>query len=167
MYINDGINSMKRHVFLKKVISSIYIEMVREGYVFRLAENELVHDFYRLMFYTVEKRRYPIPENEEGTPDDFDWYGHVLDELWWDERWVQWETIGDFYENPQLSSKIRGVLPMFMWSYINIANSRLTSMGDDTDSEEDVVSHRKTGTIDPYLLDQMNRRGTTKAGRWE
>jgi len=167
VYLSHGTESMKRHVFLKKIVLSFYSDMVREGYIFTISEKEFVHNFYRLVFYTIEQKRYPILENEDGTPDDFDWYEHILDEVWWDNRWTMYEELGDFYENPQLSAKIRGVLPMFMWSFINITKSRLTSMGDDSDSDDEIIRQKKMGAIDPYLLDQMNRRGTTKVGRWE
>jgi len=139
--------------------------MMKVGYSFRLAPNELEHSFFRVVFYTVNKKSYTIPENEEGYPEDFEWYSHLLGDEWWDTQWKQWEGLGDFYDNILFSAKIRGVLPLFMWTFVNIANSRAASMGDDSENEEEGYQRKKE--IDPYVLDQMNRAGTTKAGRWE
>ena len=165
VYLNHGIEHVKRRLFLRRLIETIQTNMTKEGYSFRLGTNELAHSFFRLVFYTHEKKGYTIPENEEGYYEDFDWYSHVLGDEWWDNQWSRWESLGDFYENPLFSAKIRGVLPLFMWTFVNIANSRATSMGDDSEVEEEGFQRKKE--IDPYVLDQMNRSGTTKAGRWE
>jgi hypothetical protein len=166
VYLNHGTDHVKRHYFLRKLIDTILINMKKEGYSFCLAPNELVHSFFRLVFYTHEKRRYTIPQNEQAYPEDYDWYLHVLGDEWWDSQWERWEQLGDFFENPLFSAKIRGVLPLFMWTFVDIANSRATSMGDDSETEED-GGFQKKKHIDPYVLDQMSRSGTTKAGRWE
>jgi hypothetical protein len=137
--------------------------MKREGYSFCLAPNELVHSFFRFVFYTHEKRRYTIPQN--AYPEDYDWYLHVLGDEWWDCQWERWDQLGDFFENSLFSAKIRGALPLFMWTFVDIANSRATSMGDDSEHEDEGYQRKKD--IDPYVLDQMNRNGIMKAGRWE
>jgi hypothetical protein len=48
---------------------------------------------------------------------------------------------------------------------VDITNSRATSMGDDSEHEDDGYQRKKE--IDPYVLDQMNRNGIMKSGRWE
>ena len=166
IYLNYGTDHVKRHYFLRRLINTILTNMSRQGYSFCLGPNELVNSFFRLVFYTYEKRKYIIPQNEEAYPEDFDWYSHVLGDEWWDGQWERWDQLGDFFENPLFSAKIRGVLPLFMWTFVDIANSRATSMGDDSETEDDGGFQRKK-QIDPYVLDQMNRSGTTKAGRWE
>lgn len=166
VYLNYGTDHVKRHYFLRRLINTILVSMTRQGYSFCLGPNELVHSFFRLVFYTHEKKRYTIPQNEDAYPEDFDWYSHVLGDEWWDGQWERWDQLGDFFENPLFSAKIRGVLPLFMWTFVDIANSRATSMGDDSETEDD-GGFQKKKHIDPYVLDQMSRSGTTKAGRWE
>jgi len=165
VYLNHGTGHIKRHIFLRKLIETILASMTKVGYSFCLDKNELTHSFFRLIFYTVEKKGYTIPENEEAHHEDFEWYSHLLGDEWWDMQWERWEALGDFYDDALLSAKIRGVLPLFMWTFVNITNSRAASMGDDSEVEEDNFQRKKE--IDPYVLDQMSRSGTTKAGRWE
>jgi len=165
VYLNHGTDHVKRHFFLRRLIDTILINMKKEGYSFCLGPNELAHSFFRLVFYTLEKRRYTIPQNEEAYPEDLDWYLHVVGDEWWDTQWERWDQLGDFFENPLFSAKIRGILPLFMWTFVDINNSRATSMGDDSEHEEE--GYQRKRDIDPYVLDQMSRSGTTKAGRWE
>ena len=164
VYLNHGTDHVKRHYFLRRHIDTIQINMKKEGYSFCLAPNELAHSFFRLVFYTHEKKRYTIPQNEQAYHEDFDWYLHVLGDEWWDNQWERWDQLGDFFENSLFSAKIRGVLPLFMLTFVDITNSRATSMGDDSEHEDEGYQRKKE--IDPYVLDQMNRNGTTKAGRW-
>ena len=165
VYLNHGTDHVKRHFFLRRLIDTILINMKKEGYSFCLGPNELAHSFFRLVFYTLEKRRYTIPQNEEAYPEDLDWYLHVVGDEWWDTQWERWDQLGDFFENPLFSAKIRGILPLFMWTFVDINNSRATSMGDDSEHEDE--GYQRKRDIDPYVLDQMSRSGTTKAGRWE
>jgi len=167
IYYSESTDTEKRLYMYRALVRDSMNRIKKVGYSFYSTEKEIEEEFMRIVYYLQEKRKYTFHTCDNGTEDDYNFYCFTLDHEWWNTFWKGWEEIDDISRDVSMGIKIKASLPLLLWMYIDLSRSSLTLTAEnesDSEREEPVRSKR----IDPYVLDQMNRMGTTtKAGRWE